>query len=406
MTSSQKHALDDLKIDRNAPERKSPWPLILIVVLAVLIGAVFVGWNLKRPAATEVRTITVHESSGGGGGTVLNASGYVTARRQATVSSKVTGKVVEVFIEEGKTVKEGQVLARIDDSNVQTNLRLAAAQLDSAKATLGETRVRLEQAERELKRIAGLAADKIASASELDRAEAEFKSLKARLDQQGSEVTVAERQVALWQQQLEDTVIRSPFGGVVVTKNAQPGEMISPISAGGGFTRTGIGTVVDMTSLEIEVDVNESYINRVEPGRAVVATLDSYPDWKIPTKVIAIVPTADRQKATVKVRIGFDQLDPRILPDMGVKVAFRGGEGLPATKAAITIPKSAVRQLDGRDVVMIVQNGRVERRAVSLGATRSDEVTIVAGLTGGERLVVEGPSGLSEGERVTEKSVK
>src|SRR6185295_15134732 len=254
MTSSPKNALDDLKIDRSAPERKAPWLLILVVAL-VLIGAAFAVWKLKRPGAVEVRTITVTETSGGGG-TVLNASGYVTARRQATVSSKVTGKVTEVFIEEGKSVKEGQVLARIDDSNVQTNLRLAAAQLESAKATLSETRVRLEQAELELKRISGLAADKIASASDLERAEAEFKSLKARLEQQGSEVTVAERQVALWQQQVEDTVIRAPFSGVVVTKNAQPGEMISPISAGGGFTRTGIGTVVDMSSLEIEVDVN------------------------------------------------------------------------------------------------------------------------------------------------------
>ena len=404
MTSSPKNALDDLKIDRSAPERKAPWALILVVA-TVLIGAAFAVWKLKRPGAVEVRTITVADASGGGGGgTVLNASGYVTARRQATVSSKVTGKVTEVFIEEGKTVKEGQVLARIDDSNVQTNLRLAAAQLESAKATLSETKVRLEQAERELKRISGLAADKIASASDLDRAEAEFKSLKARLDQQGSEVTVAERQVALWQQQVEDTVIRAPFSGVVVTKNAQPGEMISPISAGGGFTRTGIGTVVDMSSLEIEVDVNESYINRVESGQPVVATLDSYPDWKIPAKVIAIVPTADRQKATVKVRIGFDQLDPRILPDMGVKVAFRGGDDLPATRAAIAIPKGAVRKLDGREVVMIVRSGRVERRAVSLGATRGDEVTIVAGLSGGERIVVEGPASLSEGERVTEKS--
>lgn len=403
MTGSEKHTLDDLKIDRSVPQRKSPWPWILLVVLIVVIAGGFVGWKLKGPPAVEVRTITVLEASGDGGSTVLNASGYVTARRQATVSSKVTGKVVEVLIEEGMTVKEGQVLARIDDSNVQANLRLATAQLESAKTALTETRVRLNEAERELKRIAGLAADQIASASDLDRAEAAAKSLKARLDLQESDINVADRQAALWQQQLEDTVIRAPFDGVVVTKNAQPGEMISPVSAGGGFTRTGIGTVVDMTSLEIEVDVNESFINRVQPGQAVVATLDSYPDWKIPAKVIAIVPTADRQKATVKVRVGFDQLDPRILPDMGVKAAFRGGEDLPAARAATVVPKSAVRQIDRRDVVMVVKDGQIERRAVSLGATRNDEVTIVAGLSQGERVVVEGPANLKEGERVREK---
>ncbi|HEU0009409.1 MAG TPA: efflux RND transporter periplasmic adaptor subunit, partial [Verrucomicrobiae bacterium] len=346
----------------------------------------------------------MRETSGGTPATILNASGYVTARRQATVSSKVTGKVVEVLIEEGMSVKENQVLARLDDSNAQANLRLVAAQLQSAKSTLSETQVRLQEAEREWKRISGLAAANVASAAELDRADADVKSLKARLERQESEVTVAERQVALWQQQVDDTVIRAPFSGIVVTKNAQPGEMISPVSAGGGFTRTGIGTVVDMTSLEIEVDVNESYINRVEPRQAVVATLDSYPEWRIPAKVIAIVPTADRQKATVKVRIGFDQLDPRILPDMGVKVAFRGGEDLPATNVvSITVPKSAVRQLDGRDVVMIVQNDRVERRAVTVGATRSDDVTIAAGLTAGARVVIEGPAHLAEGDRVREK---
>src|SRR2546422_220279 len=289
MSGSPKHALDELKIDRNAPEKKVAWPAILLGVVIVALMAAAAGWKLTRPQAVEVRTITVRETGGGDQATVLNASGYVTARRQATVSSKVTGKVIEVFIEEGMSVKEGQVLARIDDSNVKASLQLAVAQLESARTALNETTVRLGEAERELKRIAGLAADKIASVSELDRAEAEANSLKARLQLQQSEALVAERQVSLWQQQMEDTVIRAPFSGIVVTKNAQPGEMISPVSAGGGFTRTGIGTIVDMTSLEIEVDVNESYINRVGSGQPVEATLDSYPEWHIPAKVIAII---------------------------------------------------------------------------------------------------------------------
>jgi HlyD family secretion protein len=409
MIGMHKSSLDDLKIDRRVSNRSPMGPAVWLGVAVVALVVVAAGWKLTRGQGIEVRTVTAQESAGGSGGasgnggTVLNASGYVTARRQATVSSKVTGKVIEVLIEEGMSVKEGQVLARLDDSNVQANLKLAHAQTEAAKAALTEIKVRLEEADREWKRISGLAAANVASASDLDRAEAEVKSLKGRLESQQSEVTVAERQEALWQQQVDDTVIRAPFPGKVVTKNAQPGEMISPVSAGGGFTRTGIGTIVDMTSLEIEVDVNESYINRVEPGQSVVATLDSYPDWKIPSKVIAIIPTADRQKATVKVRVGFEKLDPRVLPEMGVKVAFQSaGETAAAAGRSLVIPKAAVFQREGRSVVWVVRDGRVERRAVTVGSARADEVTIAAGLSGGERLVVGGPDNLAEGARVTE----
>jgi len=333
---------------------------------------------------------------------LLNASGYVTARRQATVSSKVTGKVVEVKVEEGMKIDACQILPRIDSSNVEKGLRMSEAQSESARKALDETRANLEQAERELVRFAQLAANKVASQSDLDRAEAEAKSLSARLEKQKADVVVSERDIAQWQQQLDDTTIRAPFAGIVTSKNAQPGEMISPMSAGGGFTRTGICTLVDMSSLEIEVDVNENYINRVEPGQRVEATLDSYPDWHIPSKVIAIIPTADRQKATVKVRVGFENLEPRILPDMGVKVAFQGAEEKQPARRSIMIPKSAIRQRDGRDVIWIARAGRVEQRAVTVGTPRGDEVTVVAGLLGGERVVVEGADKLADGARITE----
>jgi RND family efflux transporter MFP subunit len=297
-------------------------------------------------------------------------------------------------------------LARLDASNVEKSLRLAEAQLESARKALDETRANLEQAEREFRRTTELAANKIATQSELDRAEAEAKSLKARLAKQAADASVAEQEVAVWRQQLDDTVIRAPFAGIVTSKNAQPGEMISPMSAGGGFTRTGICTIVDMSSLEIEVDVNESYINRVEPGQPVEATLDSYPDWRIPAKVIAIIPTADRQKATVKVRVSFEKLDARVLPDMGVKVAFQsaGGSSAPAAASSrsIMVPKAALRQRDGRDIVWVVRDGRVERRAVTVSTTRGDEVTLAAGLSGGERVVVKGPDDLTDGAKVTE----
>ena len=400
--SPDKQTLDELRINRPDARRIRPRAGFVVVVLAVLATVAGAVWWFNRPKALVVRTIVAQQTADGGQKTLLNASGYVTARRQATVSSKVTGKVVEVMVEEGMKVEAGQVLARIDASNVEKSLRLAEAQFDSASKGLAETRANLEQAERELRRVSQLAANRISSQADLDRAESEAKSLQARLDRQLADVVVAEQEVAVWKQQLDDTTIHAPFAGIVTSKNAQPGEMISPMSAGGGFTRTGICTIVDMNSLEIEVDVNESYINRVEPGQRVEAVLDAYPDWHIPAKVIAIIPAADRQKATVKVRVGFEKLDSRILPDMGVKVAFQSaGNGQPAARN-IAVPKIAVRQRDGRDMVWVVRDDRVERRAVTLGATRGDEVTIEAGLNDGEKIVVEGPADLTDAARVTE----
>jgi RND family efflux transporter MFP subunit len=399
--SPDKQTLDELRIDRRlAPKtRRSPWLAVLgLAAIAAVVGMV---WWLNRPKAAVVRTILVQESASGGQRTLLNASGYVTARRQATVSSKVTGKVVEVLVEEGMKIEAGQILARIDSSNVEKSLRLAEAHAESARRALDETQANLEQAERELARFTQLAANKVASQSDLDRAEAEAKSLRARLEKQKADIVVSEREIAQWQQQLDDTVIRAPFAGIVTSKNAQPGEMISPMSAGGSFTRTGICTLVDMSSLEVEVEVNESYINRVEPGQMVEATLDSYPDWHIPSKVIAIIPAADRQKATVKVRVGFEKLEPRMLPDMGVKVAFQGAEEKQPALRSIRIPKTAVHQRDGREVVWVARDGRVEKRAVT-AAPRGEEVTVTAGLNGGERVVVEGADQLADGARITE----
>lgn len=400
-----KPTLDDLRIERR-PEARSTsrgWIVAVVLLVALLLGAA--GWWSQRGRPVEVQTATARAAGNGSNDrTVLNASGYVTARRAATVSSKVTGKVVEVLVEEGMKVKEGQVLARLDDTNVKASLRLSEAQLASTKSAVEETRARLEQAELELKRYIGLAKERIASQADLDRAEAEAKALRARLAQQQNQVTVAEREVAVWQQQLDDTIIRAPFAGMVTSKNAQPGEMISPISAGGGFTRTGICTLVDMDSLEIEIDVNESYIHRVEAGQPVEATLDAYANWKIPCKVIAIVPTADRQKSTVKVRVGFDKLEPRVLPEMSAKVAFRGTEAAPQTSVAntVAIPRSAIQQRDGRDVVWIVQGRRAERRAVTVRATNGEETELSAGVTAGERVVVKPPAELKDGDAVKE----
>jgi len=408
-----KHSLDALKIHRPASTGGSRGPMILGALVALaLVGAAI--WWFMRPKAIVVETAPVRavtaSAAGGGARTLLNASGYVTARRAATVSSKVTGRVVDVLVEEGMKVDEGQVLAHLDSSNVAVNLRLAEAQVEAAKQSLGETEANLALAEKNLERSRALADAKVVSVSDFDRATAEVAALRARLVRQRAEIAVAEQQVATWRQQIDDTIIRAPFAGVVTSKNAQQGEMISPISAGGGFTRTGICTLVDMASLEVEVDVNEAYINRVSPGQPVQVTLDAYPDWRIAAKVIAIIPAADRQKATVRVRVGFEALDPRILPDMGLKVAFQEAEA-PATAAASTpatpratilVPSSAVRRAGDRDIVWIVRDGRVERRAVTVGLRTGDETTIAAGLAGGERVVTQGPDSLTDGVRVSE----
>ncbi|HEV2390756.1 MAG TPA: efflux RND transporter periplasmic adaptor subunit [Verrucomicrobiae bacterium] len=401
--SPQKPTLDDLRIHRQeAPETKAPlWVLLLLGVL--LLGGSVAGWRLW-PRGILVRAVAAREAGATAEErTVLNASGYVTARREATVSSKVTGKVIEVLVEEGMKVDEGQVLARLDDTNVKASLLLAQAQLVSASNALAETEVRIREAEQELERQKGLLTNKIATQADYDHAEASALALKARLLQQKADVEVAQRMLATWQQQLEDTVIRAPFAGIVTSKNAQPGEMISPISAGGGFTRTGICTIVDMQSLEIEIDVNESYINRVEAGQPVEATLDAYPDWKIPCKVIAIIPAADRQKSTVKVRVGFNHLDLRLLPEMSIKVAFREAGGAASSAARrVIVPKQAVRQQDGKDVVFVLHDGRAERRAVTVDSSDSDNAVIEAGLAAGERVVIEGPANLADGAAVRE----
>jgi HlyD family secretion protein len=333
---------------------------------------------------------------------ILNASGYVTARRAATVSSKVTGKVVEIVVEEGMEVQAGQLLAKLDASNVTASLRLAEAQLESARTAVDETTSNLELAQKELTRFRILVESQAGNQADLDRADAQVKALNARLRRQNAEIGISEADVAQWKQQVEDTIVVAPFGGVVTTKNAQPGEMISPMSVG-GFTRTGICTIVDMTSLEIEVDVNESFINRVTPGQPVEATLDSYPDAKLPAKVIAIIPTADRQKATVKVRVGFDRIDPRTLPDMAVKVAFRereSSEGNAAAERSIVIPKSAVFDDNGRSIVWVVRDGKVERRAVNISRTMGDESTVIAGLLNGETIVTRSTGKLTNGNKV------
>jgi RND family efflux transporter MFP subunit len=402
-----------LRIDR-APERRGVARIIgwLLAVL-VIVGLAGGGWVwATRERPTEVEVAPVAQRASGTQAAVLNASGYVTARRRATISSKITGKVVEVNVEEGMAVKEGQVLARLDDANPRAALAFAEAQAEAARRNIAENEVRLADARVSLGRRMQLVKERVVAQSEVDTAQADVDSIAARIAAAREMVRVAERQVVIQQTDLDNTVIRAPFSGVAITKDAQPGEMVSPVSAGGGFTRTGICTIVDMKSLEIDVDVNESYINRVASGQDVTAVLNAYPDWQIPARVITMVPTADRQKATVLVRIAFKQLDPRILPDMGVKVTFlapaardKSPEAAGAERRpTLLIPKAAVRTDNAQSVVFVVRDGNaVERRAVRTGGEDGNQVEVAAGLTAGEPVVVAGPPDLKDGARVSIK---
>ncbi len=406
--SFDQNALESLRIERS-PEPgggdSSPiykWLIAIVLVLAVVAGA----YALLRDSSVEVETVTAVAAPGGGGSSgaaVLNASGYVVARRQATVSSKVTGKVAEIHIEEGMEVKEGQLLASLDDSTVRPVYELALRQLDAARKDLEEIEVRLAEAERTLRRTEQLRADKLVSEAQLDQAQSEAAALRARLEASRSQVKVAEGTVRVREQDLDDLLVRAPFDGVIVSKDAQPGEIVSPISAGGGFTRTGIATIVDMDSREIEVDVNEAFINRVHTNQRTEAVLDAYPDWVIPSHVINVVPTADRQKATVRVRIAFDELDPRILPQMGVKVTFledRPGEATASARTAVRVPADAVFRDGNTSYVWRVSDDSVERVAVRTAGERDGQVEIVAGINAGDVIVARQVEGLAEGAPV------
>jgi len=406
-TVEQSDLLKQLRIDRGparAPRRRGR--LLAILALLVLVAGVglWLGWARLRPPVVQT-TVARAAAPGGAAGSVLDASGYVTARLQATVSAKITGKVTEVLIEEGMRVREGAVLARLDDTEARAGLGLAQAQLVAARSQLAEVRAQLEQAERDYVRQQGLYDRQLVSPQSLDAALAQRDMLRARLANVQEQIKVAQESLAIAQVQLDNTVIRAPFSGVVIAKSAQPGEMISPISAGGGFTRTGIGTIVDMDSLEIQVDVNESYINRVTPGQPVEATLNAYPDWKIPGEVIAIIPTADRSKATVKVRIAIMTRDARIVPDMGVRVGFLeskpAGAAPAPTVAGVLVPAEAVRP-DGNDSVVFVvgDDKKVQRRGVTLGPDVAGQRRVVSGLREGERVVLAPPPGLADGQAV------
>ena len=374
-----------------------------VLGLVVILTGAFFAFHDQTPV---VEVVVAQKPAAGGRAALLNASGYVTPRRRATVAAKITGRVTGVFFDEGIHVPEGFVLATLDDSDAQKALASAKADRDATQAGIADLQVQLKNAEIELKRAKELEAANIGTEEAFDNATMAADSLRAKIALTQEQVVAADARIKEAQQNVDNCVIRAPFDGIVVSKDAQVGEMVSPVSAGGGFTRTGIATIVDMNSNEIEVDVNEAYIARVVPGQPVTAVLDAYPDWQIPSKVRTVIPTADREKATVKVRISFLKLDPRILPDMGVKVTFFGDqpkEKKGGAEPASTIPEDAVHDENGQKIVYLLADNHAERRAISVGDKRGSDVEVLAGVSPGDTVILKGPANLHDGEAVAVK---
>jgi RND family efflux transporter MFP subunit len=403
--NSSADLLKQLRIDRSAPppaSRRGLW--IALAIAAAVLVLLLLGWAVfGRDKAIEVRTADVVAiGNGGGSASVLDATGYVVARRMATVSAKITGKVREVLIEEGQHVEAGQVMATLDPIDADAQRDLAAAQLGAARSQAGSVQAQLREAEANAARLGSLVKQQLVSKAQYDQAIAQRDSLRAQLVTAQRNAQVANDQLRIAGHGVDNTVVRAPFAGVVIAKAAQPGEIISPLSAGGGFTRTGIGTIVDMDSLEVEVDVGEAFIGRVQPKMPTEATLNAYPDWKIPGEVIAIIPTADRGKATVKVRVALDVRDPRIVPDMGVRVSFlEKAQPLAAkTRPGVLVPAAAIVPRDGKDVAFVVADETVQGHALKLGRTLGDDREVLDGLAGGETVVLDPPEKLADGARV------
>ncbi len=405
--NSSADLLKELRIDRKAapPEptsRRGLWIGLAAAAVVVLAGG---AWALLGgEKAIEVQTAAVAAlDNGSAAATVLDASGYVVARRMATVSAKVTGKVQEVLIEEGMRVEAGQVLARLEPIDADADRALARSQLQAARSQTGGVQAQLVEAEANARRLSSLSAQQLVSRAQHDQAIAQRDLLRAQLlTAQRNERSAADR-LKIADIGLDNTVVRAPFAGVVIAKAAQPGEIVSPLSAGGGYTRTGIGTIVDMDSLEVEVEVNESFIGRVQPKMPIQATLNAYPEWQIPGEVIAIIPTADRSKATVKVRVALNVKDSRVVPDMGVRVSFLESARPQATQApkGVRAPAAAVSERDGAQVAFVVgDDDTVEQRTLNVGGKLGDDLQITDGLAAGETVVIDAPAGLKDGARV------
>ena len=381
--------LSSLRIDRSSPPpRRGPSPIVLGLVVLALVAAAVLFVRSRQNAATIV-TLGTAEATGGGSasGEGISANGYVVARTKASVSSKILGRLAWIGITEGSRVREGDVIARLESADYE------AAQ-HAAHANVATVEAQVMQAQRELKRSQALRAQNLVSDADLETAETKLEVLKAQAN-------AARAQEALATANLENTRVHAPFSGTVLRKDAEVGEIVAPSSAGGGLTRTAIVTMADLQTLEVEVDVNEAYIAQVRNGQTARITLDAYPDTSFSGRVRQVVPTADRQKATVLVKVAILDRDPRILPEMGAKVVFEAhGAKEQAAPRRVFVPQEALSQVDGASVVWVVNEGVVKRVSVDVGPARGDRIEVRQGLLGGESLVLSAPAGLKDGGKV------
>jgi RND family efflux transporter MFP subunit len=404
-TMDNSELLKELRIDRGTAEPASRRPLWIVLGVVVLAAIGIGGWlALSGPAAAAVHAAPARPmtSAAAASASVLDATGYVTARRSATVSAQITGTLTQVLIEEGVHVDIGQVLATLDDTAQRAAVAQTQAQLHSAQAILVQYQAQVAQNKRDLQRMEDMVGRKLVSQQAMEQARTLVETSVAQVNTQQRQIELGQATLQAAQVQLGYCTVRAPFSGVVIAKAAQVGEIVSPLSAGGGFTRTGVGTIVDMDSLEVEVDVNEAYINRVVAGHPVESVLNAYPDWKIPSHVIAIIPTADRSKATVKVRIGLDTKDNRIVPDMGVRVSFLEDKKpetaqAPAAPRGVLVPATALHKDGDKDIVFVIKDNKAQRRAVSVGSTVGDARQLLAGVSSGENVITDAPEGLKDG---------
>jgi RND family efflux transporter MFP subunit len=385
--------LDSLKIERTPVKRGKTSPLLYGAAGIGVIAIAAAAWFFWPDNRVPVHVITAAaQGSGGAAGTSLDASGYVVARRQATLTAKIQGKVLEVNFEEGQKVKAGDIVAKLDPSDYEAALQQAQALAAQAKASL-------DNAAPTYARYQALQAQGAMSAEDLQNKRTLF-------DYARTQYAVTQAQVAVAQAALRNTLVRAPFSGVVTVKVAQVGEVVAPQASGGGSTRTGILTIVDMDSLEVQVDVSENYIERVQTDGEAVIHLDAFPDWDIPGAVFAVIPTADQSKGTVAVRVKIKTKDARILPNMAARVGFVTApeKGTVQAVSRVSVPVAAVLA-NGKDsktgsIFVIGADDKIEKREVALGLKTQQAVTILSGISAGDRLVGDNLDKLHDGDRV------
>jgi RND family efflux transporter MFP subunit len=402
-SSSPRPDLGRLRIDRNQPataERKAlRWVALLAVLAAGFVGVIYLA---LRPGGVDVQVARVEVTGGSSGSTGITANGYVVARTRASVSSRISGRLATLTVEEGSRVRRNQVLAQLENADYVAAVAQMVADSQRAEAALAEAQAVRDQTSRDLARARELVAKKLEATRSVEDLESQLAAADARIRVQRAQIAAAGAGIAYARANLENTYIRAPFDGTVLRKDAEVGEVVAPVATGGGLTRGAVVTMADLQTLEVEVDVNEAYIAQIRSGQPTRIVLDAYPQASFAGSVRQIVPTADRQKATVQVKVGIADRDPRILPEMGARVEFLGDsvESGEAAPPRIFVPADAVRTDGGASIVWVVRGGKVFRVPIEAGPVSGGQREVRSGLSGGETIVVGPATELEDGGKV------